>query len=465
MAFGFFKKKESADIIYMNGHIYTQDPEFPWATAVACKGNDVMAVGDFDGMEEITGSETEVVDLDGKYMLPGFIDVHGMPVIHAFEDHYLSIDPIWDVEPIVDLLSDYVDECDSDVIFGYGFNEKALERFETAEQAHAVLDEIESERPVVLLGISGVHCWLNTLAAQILEEAAEEDGVEYLTPAYILNVLNPINYEEIEQAIKENIDNLTDKGYTAIFNQYAPDYFSGLYMDSLFTAMSEGEGDIQQRLLGSTFVNRPFNPGLILHRLNTAKTNCVELRPLVTADFLKLDLCEESPAPFSQEALNAICLEVAEKGYAIHIDARDEASYQKAVETFALLRSKGYKNTTLVLASKFTAGSDFEDAFISTWPTGLTRETLFDQVNTVEEAIDALTIDAAEIAGMSQLLGSIEKGKRADFVVFDTNPLDCSLQKFATLHAEMTILDGALVYDVEEASNDELCDMLFSMQL
>ena len=31
MAFGLFKKKHTADIIYMNGHVYTQDPAFPQA--------------------------------------------------------------------------------------------------------------------------------------------------------------------------------------------------------------------------------------------------------------------------------------------------------------------------------------------------------------------------------------------------------------------------------------------------
>ena len=58
MAFGLFKKKNRADIIYMNGHIYTQDPALPWATGVTCKDGRVMAVGDFEGMEEITGEDT-----------------------------------------------------------------------------------------------------------------------------------------------------------------------------------------------------------------------------------------------------------------------------------------------------------------------------------------------------------------------------------------------------------------------
>jgi len=465
MAFGFFKKKESADIIYMNGHIYTQDVEYPWATAVACKGDCVMAVGDFDGMDEITGSDTEVVDLEGRYMFPGFIDAHSMPVLSAFADRYLAIDNVWDVEPIMDLLSDYVDECEEDIIFGYGFNEKALERFETAEEAHAALDEIERERPVILLGDSGVHLWLNSLAASIIEESAEEDAVEYLTPNYVLSIMNPLDFEGIETAVKTYTDNLTDKGFTAFFNLYAPDYFTNLYQDSLLAAIGEGEGDIKQKFLGSTYVNRPFNPGLILHRLNTAKTNCVELNGLITADCLKLEVSEESPAPFSQDALNTICLEAAEKGFNIHIDARDQESHDKAVETFAFLRDKGCKHQTLVLASRYDVDADLEDLFISTWPTGMLSDSLFEQVDTIQVAIDALTIEAAEIAGVSGTLGTIEKGKRADFTVFDVNPFDLTLQQLATLHADMTIIDGLVVYDADEAAKDEMCDMLFSMQL
>ena len=86
-------------------------------------------------------------------------------------------------------------------------------------------------------------------------------------------------------------------------------------------------------------------------------------------------------------------------------------------------------------------------------------------MDTVEEAIEALTIGAAELLGKAKILGSIEKGKRADFVVVSENPLHSSLERFATMHADMTILDGLIVYDAEEAAADEMCDLLFSLQL
>ena len=54
MAFGFFKKVEAADLILHNGHVFTQNPELPWASAVACKGEEIMAVGNFDDMSGIS---------------------------------------------------------------------------------------------------------------------------------------------------------------------------------------------------------------------------------------------------------------------------------------------------------------------------------------------------------------------------------------------------------------------------
>ncbi|MBR3755659.1 MAG: amidohydrolase family protein [Firmicutes bacterium] len=466
MAFGFFKKKISADIIYMNGHIYTQDPEYPWATAVACKDNEIMAVGDFEAMDDIVSEETEVVDLNERYLFPGFIDVHSAPVLQAFEGSYFKINRDWDVEPILDILTDYAEDCEEDSIFGYGFHERILERYDSAEAAHAALDEIDRRRPILLLGESGHHCWMNSVAASIVRTVAEDEDIDYITTNFILNVLSPLPLEELEKAWIKHSEELSDKGFTSIFNLCAPDCFTDIYLSNIMSAIGEGEEDIMQRFHGSVFVNRPFQPQLILHRLASARTSCVELDSLVTADFAKLDVCEDTGnAGFSQESLNSICLNLAEHGYGIHLDARDSSSFEMAEKAFSLLREKGYRNIPLILASRYDASSDFEDAYLSTWPTDIWENRFFEYVDSVEAAINALTIDAAELLGKSKILGSIEKGKLADFAVFSENPLNSSLERFASMHADMTILDGHIVYDADEAAADEMCDLLFSMHL
>lgn len=57
------------------------------------------------------------------------------------------------------------------------------------------------------------------------------------------------------------------------------------------------------------------------------------------------------------------------------------------------------------------------------------------------EALKAITINAAEIVGLSDRIGSLEVGKDADIVIFDGNPIkDVNFETF------MTIIDGKIVY-------------------
>ena len=55
MVFGFFGKSAAADLVIVNGHIYTQDPENPWVEAVACKDGIVLALGTAKEMEAFQG--------------------------------------------------------------------------------------------------------------------------------------------------------------------------------------------------------------------------------------------------------------------------------------------------------------------------------------------------------------------------------------------------------------------------
>ena len=57
------------------------DPGLPWAEAVAVSDGKVMAVGNYDQMDSIIDDDTEVIDLEERYMLPGFIDIHHSPVM------------------------------------------------------------------------------------------------------------------------------------------------------------------------------------------------------------------------------------------------------------------------------------------------------------------------------------------------------------------------------------------------
>ncbi len=66
-----------ADLILLNGAVYTMEEDHPWASAVVVTGNTITAVLDDDSeTDAYRGPNTEVVDLQGKFVVPGFIDGH-----------------------------------------------------------------------------------------------------------------------------------------------------------------------------------------------------------------------------------------------------------------------------------------------------------------------------------------------------------------------------------------------------
>ncbi|MGF6376430.1 putative amidohydrolase YtcJ [Clostridiales Family XIII bacterium PM5-7] len=470
MAFSLFKKNNTADTIFFNGHLYTGDPEFPWAEAVACKDGKVLAVGEYEAMADISGSETELTDLQGKYMFPGFIDVHDTPALAAFDDLYLSIDPTWDLDTVLGTLADYSVENDhKELIFAYGYNEHLLADIDDA-QIHGFLDEIDDERPMVVLGIDGLHCWLNTPAYELVAASMEEDCLEFASPAYILNALSPFDFEQVQEQVTTVSEDLLDRGFTTVFNMYAPNYFDVLYQDTLLAFA--GEGLLKHKLIGSLLINRSLPKEAILHLLQTNRTNCIEISSTISFTFLKLELSDdERGSYFSHDDLLYLCLAVSDQGFNIHLDALDQASTEKAFSVFNTVRSKGYKKNTLVIASDFSLDTEAIDALefghtiLTTWSTNFLNQSVFGQVTSVHEAIEQLTEKAAELTGNGNTLGRIERGRRADFTVFDENPLDTDLQTFAKMHAALTVLDGEISYNAEEESMAEMYQILLSQQL
>jgi len=68
--------QSGADLILINGRIYTSDAEQPWAEAVAIDGEWIVAVGTNADIRRLTGRDTRTIDLAGAFALPGFNDAH-----------------------------------------------------------------------------------------------------------------------------------------------------------------------------------------------------------------------------------------------------------------------------------------------------------------------------------------------------------------------------------------------------
>ncbi len=77
------KPVTAADYIFTNGKVYTVNEEQPWAEAVVIRGKEIVFVGDNAAAVAFVGESTNQIDLDGKMLLPGFVDNHIHPTAGA----------------------------------------------------------------------------------------------------------------------------------------------------------------------------------------------------------------------------------------------------------------------------------------------------------------------------------------------------------------------------------------------
>lgn len=68
--------EDMADLVLINGRVWTVNPAQPWAEAVAIEGDRILRVGRTAEIKKLAGQKTRVIDLKGAMALPGFIDSH-----------------------------------------------------------------------------------------------------------------------------------------------------------------------------------------------------------------------------------------------------------------------------------------------------------------------------------------------------------------------------------------------------
>ena len=154
---------EKADTIYSGGSILTIDDSAPRAEAVAVKAGRILAVGALSEIEALRGNETESFDLEGRTMLPGFVDSHGHVVfggLQALSANLLAPPDgeVTDIASMQTILSKWADDNAGAVarvkmIIGFGYDNAQLEelRHPTREE----LDAVSENLPVLIVHQSG----------------------------------------------------------------------------------------------------------------------------------------------------------------------------------------------------------------------------------------------------------------------------------------------------------------------
>jgi predicted amidohydrolase YtcJ len=158
-----------ADVILRGGAVYTVDPFQPWAQAVVVCGKEIAYVGDDHGAAEFKGPQTEVIELGGKMVLPGFIDGHEHLVSTGWAKLGVDVSQARDLDQLLQLVRDHAAaNAGLKVVKGFGWSWNQTGPHPTA----AMLDAVVPDRPVALMNADVHDCWFNSMALS----AARVDG-------------------------------------------------------------------------------------------------------------------------------------------------------------------------------------------------------------------------------------------------------------------------------------------------
>ena len=135
---------EKADIVFLGGKAYTQDPAQPWADAVAIKGDRITYVGTDEGARARIGRETRVIDCTDKLIMPGFVSSHDHLIASAWTNDGVKLFDAKDKADCLARIKAYAEaNPDDKVVKGIGWTKSMLGGHPTAKD----LDEAVPGQP------------------------------------------------------------------------------------------------------------------------------------------------------------------------------------------------------------------------------------------------------------------------------------------------------------------------------
>lgn len=165
-----------ADVIYTGGNILTVNDAQPEAEALAVKDGKILAVGTRAEIEKsVKGSRTQMVDLAGKTLIPGFVDAHSHFSAIGLQAAVANLlpapdGPVNNIPALQNVLREFMATSSMvkthQVVMGMNYDDSQL-----AEQRHPTrqeLDAVSTDIPVVIIHQSGHIGVYNSKALSVM---------------------------------------------------------------------------------------------------------------------------------------------------------------------------------------------------------------------------------------------------------------------------------------------------------
>ena len=231
---------QAADTIYTNANIYTVNAEQPQAEAMAVENGQIVAIGDISDVEAFKTDDTNMVDLGGRFVMPGFISSHFHPGVAGLMSTGAQLVGINDPEEILNTIRQFAaDNPGNSAIFGFGWSPST---FAPDGPQATFLDRAVSDRPVYLIASDAHSAWVNSKGLELLnitpdtpdpipgvhyyKRDADGNATGWLVEANAfwpaLKVLGLDTKEKFTTAHQNFLPNLPMLGITSVFDAGVP---------------------------------------------------------------------------------------------------------------------------------------------------------------------------------------------------------------------------------------------------
>ncbi len=263
--------KDHADIVFINGVVATVEDSNPYAEAVAVRNEKIIAVGTNGEVKKYIGDSTRVIDLKGKFMMPGFDDSHAHFVGLGNFRQMLDLSTAKNWDEVIEMVARAADHSTyGEWIIGRGWRQ---DKFDTKPEPnvdgypiHTELSKATPNNPVMLSHASGHAIIANAKAMQLA-------GITKYTPdpeggTIVKDSLgNPIGVFE------ENAEQLIRKCYDDTLAKRSPDEIRADYVEQMRLAAGEC---LKKGVTSFTDAGEPFDIIDIMKQL--ADSNEIPIR-------------------------------------------------------------------------------------------------------------------------------------------------------------------------------------------
>jgi predicted amidohydrolase YtcJ len=216
------KNTHKADLIIKNANLYAVDTTYDGNT-IAIKDGLITQIGTWENIEGLIGDQTEILDAEGQFVMPGFIEGHGHYSGLGYSLINLNFLKSKSWEEVVQQVAEKATNTpQGSWIIGRGWHQEKWDSIPKQNifgyPYHYVLSEVSQEHPVLLYHASGHSLFANKKAMEIA-------GISKETP-------NPVGGEIVRDVHGEAIGVFEERAM-GIFKQKHNEYIASLDQKSL----------------------------------------------------------------------------------------------------------------------------------------------------------------------------------------------------------------------------------------